>query len=383
MLLPPASDIEAPRSPQRLFVAAAAIALAVAFLLVQLSSHNQLGPFSNWFVPDGITLANTFRDYWSGRLLSYEISWGVPIHFVYAPAHWLGVLSFGAVNVGLLVLTRRICNVPILPGLLLLPYFLLAIALPSKDILVLCATYAVVCGALRGHYLTALALSVMTFFVRDGAAVVFVGFIVMWAIYRRLPRTLHAMLLAMFIGAVLLDRVLQELFGDLFIYVRNRSVFENVADQTRLDVMQKWGLPLRVFANITNLAMRPSLFDTSDGIALVGVAYFVCGLGILYAGCVSFLYVRERREDIQVAAGMMFFATLAVVSLNPLIQPRYLLPAAAMVISLQTTGRESGSGLRPVLLGVCALLTVAGMGAYALLNVAAPPPTEISIWSPF
>src|SRR5688500_20182985 len=97
-------------SLRRILPAALGWALAAVLLLVQLTSRNHIGSFSNWFVPDGITLATTFREYWAGTLLGQDIAWGVPINYAYWPAQWIGVIGFAAVNVGLLILAQRICR---------------------------------------------------------------------------------------------------------------------------------------------------------------------------------------------------------------------------------------------------------------------------------
>jgi len=367
-------------SLRRVLPAALGWALAVVLLLVQLCSRNHIGSFSNWFVPDGITLATTFREYWAGTLLGQDIAWGVPINYAYLPAVWLGVLGFVAINIGLIVLAQRISRLPMLPAMLLLPYFLMTVALPSKDILMLAASYAVVHLALERRMLAAWIVTLVAFTIRDGALPIFGGFLLLWTAYRRMPRTLPLLLFALIASATLLDLVAQQLFGDLFIFARNRSVFLSVADQTRLDLFSRWGVPLRVFANLTNMAMRPSIFDREGGIALIGIAYFVSGIGLLYASYAAAVAIWRRLDELQLAAALMFAVSLAVMAVSPLIQPRYLLPAAAMVISV-TAARRPGVSLG--LLASATALSVAGILAYLLTQVGLPLPAEIEPWSPW
>jgi len=123
--------------------AVAFIIVALIFYIFQSISENQIGIFSNWVVPDGMGLHAAVKLLISGHISIDDLQSGWGAYAFYYPSKWVGVVGYFFMNlVCLLVIGWRLgfgC-------IILMPYFIVAIALPSKDILILLATLFFISG---------------------------------------------------------------------------------------------------------------------------------------------------------------------------------------------------------------------------------------------
>lgn len=361
----------------------ATFCLLWVLLLIQFFSSNLLGAMSNLFVPDGITLATSFHEYWRGALSLEQVQGGWALHYIYWPVNIVGPIAFSVVNIGLLAIAARFFPLGIRPVLILFlfPYFLLALALPSKDISVLALSSLLVLAAVHDRLLLMLLISVSAFLFRDGAGVIFAVFTIAWWFLRERPAMVLPAVIAMAVFVTAVDRVAQMLFGDLFIYARNLAVYSSVSDQARLDVMEQYGVPLRVFANLTNLVLRPSVLDEDGGVAVIGVAYFISGFSLLCAAIVSLIaLLKPQKSKLVRAVTILFTVSVLVVSLSPMIQPRYLLPSAVLMLGVCREGDVVVN--RPLVIASAGFFVLLGLAIY-LLTVGMPNPAMVEVWSPF
>ena len=163
---------------------------------------------------------------------------------------------------------------------------------------------------------------------------------------------------------------------DAFIYLRNQNIA--IANPSvGLDYVDgTYPYTLKVFLNLTNFAFRPNIYNVDGGFALIAVAYYFSGVSMLY---MLFLLIRRLRlkpfeSDVVEISAVLFFSSLFIVSLSPLIQPRYLLPASVICfISLLKCGvKLKGRDLILIyIISAVATLT------YYIYGIPFPPATMI------
>jgi hypothetical protein len=355
---------------------------AVIGLTLQLVSRNAMLGVSNWFVPDGISLATTFHEQWLGVSYSVEYLGSAGMNYAYFLALVVGVIGFSITNIFVLWVARRrfYSSFPLARTLFLIPYFLVAVALPSKDILVL-AAYMLFFGALiRERLVWAAVIAVSVFLIRDGAMVMLVGTVIIWAVIRNSNGLVLPAVAAILVSAILADLVAESLFGDLFIFARQAAVVESIGS-VNLDAVRRGGAALRIFANLTNLAFRPAFLDADGGVALTGVVYWISGVTLLYAFGAATAFVWRRQSKPELLAGLLFFVSLGVLAVSPLIQPRYLFPAASIVLAVhQNTRSVFSPGLGWL---TSMFMSIPAIIFYVISSIGLPPQIAVDHWSPF
>ncbi len=314
-------------------------AVCALYLGLALAIGNEGGALSGWFVPDGITLltrarddaripaAELFADYPASAALAVINAWLVAVHPL-LPALFnfvLLILIFGS-------LARHGAAWP--PTLLLLvPYYLAAFPLPSKDILVAGLLLLVVrnFGAVdRARLLLPLVITAAMYFVRDGYALILLVSLMLirateaW----RIPPKLLVLGIAAAASTfwLLFESVLQ----DSFLYVRAI----NIAAVSEVLNVESFAQPLdylvRLFGNATNLAFRPVPLDTGGSLYVLSLCYWVSGVTLLHTlhccwRALGSPMVRDRR------LGLLGLLSLLLVSVMPYVQPRYLLPLCLLI----------------------------------------------------
>jgi len=356
--------------------------VCVIALLLQFLSGNETGFMSNWFIPDGITLATTFDGYWSGRLPAEEIQGGLVLNYLYVLARWSGALGFAVTNIVLLwIATAALRQVGTLSfALLAFPYFLLAVALPSKDLVMLVFSVAFVRLAAAGRAPMMVALGLGAYFFRDGGAVILLVATGLCVVVRHWRRSAPYLVALMFVSVFAVNIVAERLFGDLFIYARALQVQQDAASAGIADAPGLLQTALRIFGNATNLAFRPAIMDADGGLALTGIVYLISGVGLLYALAIAAIQLIRSTDASEIAAALLLYASLAVVAINPFVQPRYLLPAAAITLAIHVRTRAF---VQPAAMWLgCACITLLGILAYVLSPIGLPADAAVNVWSP-
>jgi len=89
----------------------------------------------------------------------------------------------------------------------------------------------------------------------------------------------------------------------------------------------------RVLGNSTNLAFRQMFIDELGGLSALAFTYFFSGVFIIQALLLAYKsFVRvDQRPEVQLV-GFVLFVSLAIMSISPHVQPRYLMPFAALFL---------------------------------------------------
>ncbi|NTU53783.1 MAG: hypothetical protein HGA97_08845 [Chlorobiaceae bacterium] len=353
----------------------AVVLLCITVYLGQILSCNHALCLSNWYVPDGITLFHALIDSmpgfpWScvGRRIGVLLVQGLPFRL-------LGVFGFFALNLLVVVwiVLRHGTSL-----LFLYPFYLLSLALPSKDLLMLLIILEWSRFLIRGSWGYALMLTFGMYFIRDGD--MFISLACMFAILllrRGFTWRIIALVAMVFSGFLFVYG--RELLGHIRVYADYVAYYQTVSwlkASTASDYL------IRVIGNMSNLAMRTVFVDDQGGINLLAVGYFISGISMLVAFCLAtWSYIRNEERAAVLFGSLLLIVAVSVLSINPLVQPRYLLPYSAAFFMLTTqhfSGEERGGAL-----AVTLVMTALGICLYCVLPIPRPPVPHVYSFSLF
>jgi hypothetical protein len=336
----------------------------IVYLAEVLSGNDALG-ISHWIVPDGINLFNNLM----GDLSGYPGSCfrkGGGTSLVHGMLYGLfGGFGFFAVNM-LIVLWIALRHGVLL--LLLFPFYLFSLALPSKDLLVLLLVLEWSRSLERSAWVSVVLTLVGLYLVRDGnmfSSLACTGAILLWRIgvpWRGLALASLAFCGIMFVyGSPLLMHIP--------IYASYLGVYHS---HSWIDASSVTDYLIRLVGNSSNIAMRTVFVDSHGGLSLLGPVGLVSGLSMLAAFCFSvWSFIKRDGRNRVVFASLMLLVALAVLSVNPLVQPRYLMPYAVAFFML--VHRQYGSEEKKGVWGAAIALTVLGIVGYGVLPIPHPP----------
>lgn len=287
---------------------------------------------SYWLIPDGVS--------WGGFVVEFlEMGWSffeaavgsanLLLVVFYAIPVWLGFWAVFLVNLliyfaAISLSARDSGKLAIL--FFAMPYFWLALALPSKDVLTLMLTYLFWEFAGREKaFVSAFLIAAMAVLVRDGYGLLLIVYLCcqrLASILRVSDRHIVLMSLA---GVFIYICCADQLLSGYFFYDRNVSVAATSSSYDFTTENSLQGYLLRIFGNVTNLAFRSHVFDSGDGVDILGIAYWMSGATVLVLimdAARAFMIGREEEAK----AGTFIIFMVVMVSLSPMIQPRYLFP---------------------------------------------------------
>lgn len=375
---------EAARPDIRQRIVFGLVVLAV-FALQAASGNAPVAGLSHWLIPDAqaahLVLAHM------ASFGAAAMNWILPEQFVGFPINpflYLYYYPFYVVAGGLVgavlanqLVVQAVARRWFFLGVFLTPYFVLSFALPSKDLMVLALSVPFLGCLLRRSYVAAFAWAVAIFLVRDGG-----GLVALACILARIlaPDRSRVRLLAVISGTVVLAGLTELLFrqfGDLFILSRNMAH----AEEGAFDVGGGGAgdFLIRLFANATNLAFRPSVVDIGGNVAVLGIAYWVSGVSLLVCLYYALKWLwseppgEGKKSDEASLVAMLFLTSLVVISVNPAVQPRYQL--FFVVIFLQYI-LATVSTREIVLIYVMAMLASGlAAAAYVVSGIGLPGPS--------
>ena len=352
---------------------------------------------SYWLVPDGVSLAETcavitrlgvkggFDD-----IPGYQF--GFPPSALLLLVHSLslsviGPLGFTLVNLAVLTGTMRLTS----PWLALaLPYLLVALTMPSKEIL-LAPLLFLGWQALSRHQFVLLSLIVsVVFFVRDGAGIAILAWIIGCGSAVALHlRGIVVVTVAAALG-FLLHANLETFSNQFFLIDRNVIGASSVDSPLSGNAFSSLGYLSRLIVTLSGLAMRPApFFDCQGYVPLLGVSFWICGVTILVSAIdsIQLLLSQPTSEwpkcmtDARNAALALWLA-IAVFAVNPMVQPRYVVPFSIPYLAWMFANRRPSSLVR--LYSLCVGLSIAGVLAQQLLGIQSVEPwLEGPLWSSF
>lgn len=340
---------------------------ALIFYILQILFSDHLGIFSIWVIPDGVTLHGATVQFFSGIINPDELQPGWGAFVFYYPSKWVGFAFYFVINLMcLLIIAKRLGFTPII----LFPYFIVAMALPSKDILILFLSLFFMVSLFNGRWLIALSIASLSYLIRDGALFVllsiFMGYIIM-----QYEITSPIILVTFsFAAGALLFSMLNTFFGETFIVARNLSVYEQNSSSL-LGYGSVFDYFVRVFGNATNLAFRPSLYVENGGISVVAISYFVSGISMLTSLICSACIVIQSKNKLAVNLATTLLISLAVISLNPFVQGRYLLPYGVIFLGYLIQTGKLKYVFKMYLFSV--FISLAAMLFYSYSDIPSPP----------
>ncbi len=341
------------------------------FYMLQLAFSNQSGLFSNLVIPDGVNLHEASTALVSGLLNADDLQPGFGAFAFYYPFKWCGMATYFCMNLFcLLVIGWRLG----FTSIMLFPYFVVAAALPSKDILVLLMALFFIISLVNGRLLVALLVALLSYFIRDGSLFVLMAIFAAYQINQRNIIKPYLLVALAFICGAFIFVILPDVFGDVFIVSRNLDVYEKNA-LSLLGNGTSFDYFVRVFGNATNLAFRPSVIDGNGGISVVGLVYFISGISMLTSLFCSVSTIAYSKNKRAVNLSVALLVSLAVISINPFIQGRYLLTFCVVLLGYLI----NSGGLKNVLkmYFISVVVTIFAIVAYAYSNIPGTEPNAI------
>ncbi|MDO9204846.1 hypothetical protein [Methylotenera sp.] len=352
-------------------------ACVLILYLFQITFSSRDSIFSNWVVPDGVTLHEAAIQFTSGLLNTDDLQPGWGAFAFYYPSKWVGEVAYFLINLAcLLVVGRRLGFVSIL----FFPYFIVAMALPSKDILILFVSLIFMIHLIDGRWFIALLIALLSYFIRDGSAFVLVSIFLAYQVMRRNIFPPIFMVVIAFVVGALLFGLLNDFFGDTFIVARNLSVYEQNSSSL-LGYGSWFDYYVRVFGNATNLAFRPSLLDENGGISVVAVGYFVSGISMLTSLICSAHTIIYNKSALAVKLAVALLVSLAVISLNPFVQGRYLFPYSVIFLGYLIYSGRLKYVLRIYIFTI--MISLIAMMAYSYSGIPGTAASSITLFNFF
>lgn len=257
-------------------------------------------------------------------LLSSWLMYGIYI----IPAYFLGTLGVIIFNHVILYFSYKnilFNKIHIITFCLFMPFFFIVSFLPNKENLVLFLSFIFVVLIYKELFFFAFLTALWSLFVRDGHGAYLLLFTIMIVI--KFPYRIGILLI--FLGGTIVDFYLKEIIDMLDLFILNRIMY--VIESTEATIVS---YPLRIFANISNLASRVFIFDGTS-LSLTGIGLYLAGLGIFMATILAVynLFLNYNKNDIfENRLAVMFLLSILIFSVSPLIQPRYLIPLALIYL---------------------------------------------------
>ncbi len=352
--------------------------LALSIYVLQVLSGNL--PFlgvSNWLVPDGQTYhevidALATDGFQALGVVVPEQFAGVPANpvlFVYYYPFYvlLGTGGYFVANQLLVLSSRDAC---ILIGFVLTPYFLLSAPLPSKDLMVVALYIPLLEALINRRWLWGLVLATVLFLVRDGAGVVAFGSLMAALTAPKRPRYRLFLLAAGTVVITIFNHLVYEYFSDAFIVSRNLQIAE---DEGNFDLGTEGASSylIRLLGNGTNLAFRPVLFDMEGNLPLLSLAYWISGVSEVVCLMYSIRFLMSDDSDSRSSdIALLFLSTLLIISLNPLVQPRYQLFFVVIMLAHLVKTRPSREIVLAFMLATG--MAVSAAAAYVVSGIGLP-----------
>lgn len=341
------------------------IVTCIAFL-IQFLSNNLTEYFSNFIVGDGRTLIMALDDF-SKNLTSISDFHSSKLFFLiyYYPFKYFGIFGIFFINLFFIYLISEVSGVYVVYSL---PLLILSACLPSKEIIISCITLYTFLAVLKNiNFVLIFGMIVITYYLRDGAAIItFISTFII-CIYKYKQRYWLPLILLL-ITCILIFTFSEIILNNIPGYARNFNTFKSTS---KLDCCNAGGYIIRLIGNLSNFALRPQFYDVDGRISVLGVAFFITGFAYLYSFLLAALNLLNSKNYALNCASIFLIASLFVLSINPFVQPRYLLPYILPVLWLSF--RYLSLDLLLILLILNIIIVMAGTVFYFFADIAMPP----------
>lgn len=305
---------------------------------------------SGWLVPDGVTLFNSARVYanysinevvYLNRINTGEVVFNsilVGAH-IYAPALINAILLIVA---SFLLLKKTRFNLAFI--VFFIPYYVVSLPLPSKDIIVLLIFAISLIFFLDERCRFGFAISLfccfLLFFFRDGFALILGATLIVTNFAIKFRIKVNFIILSSLIASSIFWVLFKYYLNESFIATRTFALAKT-HEHFSFEFMTSFvGYFVKLIGNSTNLAFRPQMIDVNGGFYILGLAFWISGVTLLatfYFGLIALRSINIR--DVKI--GMIIILPLILLSIVPFVQPRYLLPLILLMplLSFVTVAR--------------------------------------------
>ena len=209
---------------------------------------------------------------------------------------------------------------------LLFPFLLTNIFLPSKEFLSIYALIFFYYSVLQKNPFFVLGSFVIIYFIRDAFLFMYLFILLSYYLYNYLKVSNSVAFLTNFLFSIFSFYFINKyhaLFGFEFI---ERNYDYNYLIHTDIDLNFNHYF-INFFGNLTNLVFRNNIVTSEGKLSFFHFSLFFTGIGYLYILYKilykRFIYLNDFRSYI-------FLTSLLLISINPIIQPRYLLSSAVL-----------------------------------------------------
>jgi hypothetical protein len=267
----------------------------ISYIFLFLTKNEPFLYLSNFIVPDGQTYLFYINEINNGFPLleiGPEQFFGLPNSFLLwfsylIPFQFLGSLGILFLNIAILILLFRIIN-PIC--ILLIPYLLISLTLPSKDFLIFSITSLLIYNIYYKNWIFSVILALASFLVRDGSGLINAVVILACFIFNHYKISKKFIFINTFLAGAISSLIIEFIMGDYFVFARNKEVSGIYTNENLPLYGSITGYISRVFANITNLAFRQPIFDVDYNLSILGLFYFISG----FFGILTFIYFFKK-----------------------------------------------------------------------------------------
>jgi len=353
------------------------LSIVFLFVLCQMqSNHGSLIGFSYWLVPDSITNFMLTQGLVNGEfsLSSFLASPGVPLFFSFF--YIFGLVGFLVANIILLLINIRYYGLQsVYVSLLLYPVYLQLLVLPSKDMMVLVVYFVALYYLVKGDWKKVIIIAIVAFFIRDAAPALLLPLVAAGVIIHKTNfRPFWIVIISFILGMVVFSSI-GALAGSLFVVSRNLSSFQAMSSESLHGLgFGPLGYLARVFFNLTNSAFRLTFVDDRGFISIGSLFQYISGISVLVCFFIAVRHIFKSKEKTDQLISVCYFVTLFIISINPLVQGRYLFPMSivASVFFFRKMRFRSVIGLYVLVFLICLL----GRFCYLYMNIPFPPPME-------
>ncbi|WP_027849709.1 hypothetical protein [Marinospirillum minutulum] len=284
--------------------------------------------FTNNVFVDGVNWYFIVKDLSFGLISYEEIRSSWLLFFIYELLYdELLVLTF-LFNSLFVVFSFRILRIHLVVAFLFLPFFIINLPLPSKDILVLLFFCSYIFFLSKREHFKCVLVSLAVLFVRDAAGV----FLFMFVFVSYFNVSLRFLVIFLFFLAALFSQYIHEIHEITGWFFLERTLYFFVANED----MHINGYFIRVIGNISNFISRMVFFSESNRFSLTGLSLYFSGLGIFtsFLASLNVLFLKKNTNTLFLneVAGLFLLVVFAF-SISPIIQPRYLIPFSMVFLS--------------------------------------------------
>jgi hypothetical protein len=209
---------------------------------------------------------------------------------------------------------------------LLFPFLLTNIFLPSKEFLSIYGLIFLYYSALQKNLFFILGSFVIIYFIRDAFLFIYLFILSSYYLYNYLKVSNSVAFLTNFLVSFFSFYFINEhhaLFG--FEFIERNYDYKNLILTHGASNFDHY--LINFFGNLTNLVFRNNIVTSEGKLSFFHFSLFFTGIGFLY---ILYKIFYKRFSYLNDFRSYIFLTSLILISINPIIQPRYLLSSAVL-----------------------------------------------------